>query len=332
MYKRLTVAQLQQLCTERGIDSGELRHKREYILALEQGDNENDNDDSDNQCIGAAEGNDVESDSVNEYDSDGGQPAESVEDNDRPADRVGEDTVAILQLKLQLAREQRKANEELRKAKESEERLAQERTQRNAQGPLSAGRHPGLGMDIRDVKAFLPTMRENDDILTFVMTFERALELNGIDRGVWARLLPAQLNQKAMQIFTRLSLEESRDYDTAKRAILNGFKLDSSSYLKTFRTMRRTGQSTYKAFLANLREVAARYYDAKYINSFETLHCAFIMEQYLASLPDNVRTFVVSKQPETADQAAEYSDLFLSSRVLTKTTVYTEWEPRGTLA
>jgi len=39
-------------------------------------------------------------------------------------------------------------------------------------------------MDIRDVKAFLPTMRETDDILTFVMTFERALELNGIDRGV----------------------------------------------------------------------------------------------------------------------------------------------------
>ena len=95
-----------------------------------------------------------------------------------------------------------------------------------------------------------------------------------------------------MQIFTRLSLEESRDYDTAKRATLNGFKLDSSSYLKTFRTMCRTGQSTYKAFLANLREVAARYYDAKCINSFETLHCAFIIEQYLASLPDNVRAFV----------------------------------------
>ena len=94
--------------------------------------------------------------------------------------------------------------------------------------------------------------------------------------------------------------------------------------------MRRTGQSTYKAFLTNLREVAERYYDAKGIKSFGTLHCAFIMKQYLSSLPDNVRAFVLSKQPETADQAAEYSDLFLSSRVLTKTMVYTEWEPMGT--
>ena len=139
-------------------------------------------------------------------------------------------------------------------------------------------RLPGPGtIDYRDVKAFLPTMQENDDILTFIMAFERSLELNGVERNLWARLLPAQLNQKALKTFARLSLEESSDYDVAKRAILNGFKLNSDSYLKTFRTMRRTGQSTYKTFLANRREVAARYYDAKGINSFETLHNAFII-------------------------------------------------------
>ena len=54
MYKRLTIAQLQQLCTERGIDSDGLRYKREYILALEQCHNENVGDDGANQCIGAA--------------------------------------------------------------------------------------------------------------------------------------------------------------------------------------------------------------------------------------------------------------------------------------
>jgi len=96
--------------------------------------------------------------------------------------------------------------------------------------------------------------------------------------------------------------------------------------------MRRTGQSTYKAFLTNLREVAERYYDAKGIKSFGTLHCAFIMKQYLSSLPDNVRAFVLSKQPETADQAAEYSDLFFELSRINKDNGIQEWEPRGTLA
>jgi len=88
------------------------------MLALEQCDNDNVGDDGDNQCIGAAEGNETESDSGNDYESDGGQSAVSVEDNDRPDDREGDDTVAILPLRLQLARKQRKVNEEQRKANE----------------------------------------------------------------------------------------------------------------------------------------------------------------------------------------------------------------------
>ena len=91
-------------------------------------------------------------------------------------------------------------NEELRRARE-EERLTQERAiEREAQrGVQSMGRLPGPGtIDYRDVKAFLPTMQENDDILTFMMAFERSLELNGVERNLWARLLPAQLNQKAL--------------------------------------------------------------------------------------------------------------------------------------
>ena len=125
MYKRLTVAQLQQLCTERGIDSDGLRYKREYILALEQCDNDNVSD-GDNQYIGAAEGNEAESDSGNDYESDGGKQAVPVEGNER---RMTERVMISLLF-----------YEEMRKVTETEERLAQERTQRDAQGPTDSGR------------------------------------------------------------------------------------------------------------------------------------------------------------------------------------------------
>ena len=319
MYKRLTVAQLQKLCNDRRIDCGQMRYKREYLQALQQYDaTKNNNDDSVVTGTSAADvqqgydhDSDIESVGADDDEVEVG-PAGNLEDQPGGRGDNANDAVAILQLRLQVAREERLANEELRRARE-DERLTQERAiEREAQrGVQSMGRLPGPGtIDYRDVKAFLPTMQENDDILTFMMAFERSLELNGVERNLWARLLPAQLNQKALKIFARLSLEESSDYDVAKRAILNGFKLNSDSYLKTFRTMRRNGQSTYKAFLANLREVAARYYDAKGINSFETLHNAFIMEAFLSSLSDNVRAFVDSKQPSSADQAAEYSDLY----------------------
>jgi len=53
--------------------------------------------------------------------------------------------------------------------------------------------------------------------LTYFMTFERVLELNGVDRALWARILPAQLSQKALKIFARLSIEESRNPVLMKR-------------------------------------------------------------------------------------------------------------------
>jgi len=42
-----------------------------------------------------------------------------------------------------------------------------------------------------------------------------------------------ELSQKALKIFARLSMEESRSYETVKRLILDGYKLNGDSYLKS---------------------------------------------------------------------------------------------------
>jgi len=70
---------------------------------------------------------------------------------------------------------------------------------------------------LREIKALLPLMTDDSDVLTYFVTFERVLELNGVDRALWARILPAQLSQKALKIFARLSIEESRNPVLMKR-------------------------------------------------------------------------------------------------------------------
>ena len=325
MYKRLTIAQLKKLCDDRDIDCISLRYKREFVTALEQYDAMNDDvidDVYDRSVASAADAqerasvSDEEGDGSIENAGDVGQLADGDAANDSPTAPQGVDidAVAILRLRLQVAREERLANEELRRARE-EERLAQEMAiEREAQRGTrtaddGARLHGPVDIEFRDIKALLPNMHMGDDILTFLMTYERCLELHNVDRSLWARFLPAQLSQKALKIFARLSLEESRCYDTVKKAILGGFKLNPDEYLKTFRKMRRAGGMSYKAFLTSLRDVATHFYDAKSINSFESLSNAMIMEQFLCSLPDTVRTFVESKQPQTVDQAAEFADL-----------------------
>ena len=60
--------------------------------------------------------------------------------------------------------------------------------------------------------------------------------------------------------------------------------------------MRRTGNASYGMLLTNLREMMERYLDSKNINTFEALKEDYLTEQYLSSLKDNVRSFVISKK------------------------------------
>ena len=117
-----------------------------------------------------------------------------------------------------------------------------------------------VAMDLKDVKILLPSMTDVD-VLSFFMSFERVLILNEVDRVHWSKLLPSQLTSKALRTFSRLSLEESQDYETTKRVKLASYKLDANAYLHTFRTMRTTGKTIYKMFLTNMREVMLRYFD-----------------------------------------------------------------------
>jgi len=134
----------------------------------------------------------------------------------------------------------------------------------------------------------------DEDALTFFHAFECALQLNDVDKSVWVKYLTSQLTPKALRAFAKLSLEESRDYDVVKRTVLSYYKLDAGTYLKAFRSHKRTGKETYKMSLNKMRELLNNYYETK---------------QFLASLPPDVRKFVYSKQPETAAQCSEYADV-----------------------
>jgi len=311
-YKSYTKAQLQQLCDERGISSEGCTKKADYIRLLEQFDEGLSqanlqetavfNDEMPNlEGHGEEEGYDEGRDEGHDEGHNESGDTQSDDNDDEIeigySSRVGSsesEAVVTLKLQLALAREQRKAQE-------SRERMM---TQGNGQ---NTGQITNT-TDFKDIKHLLPKMTDVD-ILSFFMAFERVLELNEIDRSHWARLLPSQMSPKALKFFARLSLDESKCYETIKRTVMNAYKLDAKAYLHEFRTMRRRGQSTYKMFLTNLREVMYHYFNACEINSFETLTERFLMEQFASSLPENVRAFVHAKQPQNAEQMALFADL-----------------------
>jgi len=169
---------------------------------------------------------------------------------------------------------------------------------------------------------------QDNDVLSFFMAMERVLESNEIDKSLWAKLLPSQLSAKGMKTFARLTLAETKDYEAIKHAFLRALNWTPMLIYECFVLLRRQGSLNYKMFLSNLREIMFRYFDSKQLDTFEKLTDCFLIEQFLASLPEGVKHLVCSRRPVSADQAADYADLHFELSQLNRDSVGSAKAPR----
>ena len=297
-YKRFNVAELRQLCDERGLRHAGLKKAR-LVQILNDDDLENQNV-SDSVTASDAEGSDAEveqGDGANVADGGGGGSVDDAVTASSASEGNESEEITVLRLKLRLAEEERAA-----RAEEWEREQ-----QRIAMQPVNAS-HSAQSDISNDVKNLLPTMCDTD-ALSFFLSFEKVLGVNEVDETLWVKYLPSKLSPKALKVFARLNADESRDYNVVKKAVLTSFKLDAHYYLKQFHSLRRSGNATYKMHLTSLSETLRYFTDAKNITTFDGLFDTFLMEQFLASLPADVREFVIAKQPTNSKECAVYADL-----------------------
>jgi len=308
-YSQLKVAELRQLCNGRQINTAGLT-KPQLIAALRASQNDDDGDDErqdGEEEFDNGDGESSDADSVTDYSS----VADQMEQEDT-RDHEPE-SVAVLKLKLALAEKQAKWEKERdeRATKARERQWEIERERMNLQAQLTSSNPTSARAATRaDIHHLLPKMSADDDVLNFFHTFERAMLLNKVDKVEWPRYLPAQLNSKANKVLSSLSLQECENYDACKSAVLGYHQLGAASYLKAFRTQKRTNGESYKMFRNRLKEYFRYYAEAKNLEDFDTLADAMLGEQFLESLPADVRQFVLSKQPTDSEQCSEFADLY----------------------
>lgn len=303
-YSRYNVAQLRDICDERSLAHDGLT-KRQLVALLCRDDEQRsvENDDFDQ--------GDVESESSGEVELGENLRVGSGVDTGNHSVIPAEDepdesnSIQALRLKLALVQAQSEMREREVVLKEREFEIERERAAMQC-GP--SDRSVRQSADAVNLKQQLPIMNDND-ALSFFMMFERIMDINSIDKALWAKWLAPQLTPKAMKAFLRLSSEESRDYNAVKRSVLSYFQLNASSYLRAFRTARRTGRDTYRMTLSKLRDLQTSYFESAGIDSFESLKDAMLTEQFLSILTPEIKQFVWAKRPANSEQSAIEADL-----------------------
>ena len=82
----------------------------------------------------------------------------------------------------------------------------------------------------------LPQFKDGDDIISFIIRFQRIASLLKLDPNSYAVRIGSLLSGKALKISAALSPEITDDYQSLKSALLSAFNKTTDSYCDDFKT------------------------------------------------------------------------------------------------
>ena len=102
-------------------------------------------------------------------------------------------------------------------------------------------------IDLRLALTKLPAFNETlDDLDAYLQRFERYTVSQEWERTIVAVNLSALLKGKALEVYSRLSLNDVSNYDTLKDALLKRFHLTEHGFRVNFRTVKpERGETTH---------------------------------------------------------------------------------------
>ncbi|XP_053393296.1 calponin homology domain-containing protein DDB_G0272472-like isoform X1 [Mercenaria mercenaria] len=171
-------------------------------------------------------------------------------------------------------------------------------------------------MSKKKVKVKMTPFDEKIDSMdAYLNVYETYAVAQDWDKEIWSLNLPFLLKGTAREVFDRLPLEDRKDYDKLKAALLRQFELTDDGYKKKFRTERPRDNETFVMFLARI----SRYLDgwlrlSKVEKTYEGLLDFILRDQFLDVCNRELYQNLSSKKLVKAKDVAEDADLFAKTR------------------
>lgn len=157
----------------------------------------------------------------------------------------------------------------------------------------------------------LPKFEEGQDPDVFLKSFEKIAGLQKWDKSQWAVRLVPMLSGKALEAYSRLSDEESDNYDAIKTAILKRYELTSEAYRDKFRKCRQFSDESFKDFVVRAERFFHHWCDREDIGSdFELLFDLILREQVIGSCSNDLQLWVREHTPKSIKDVITLSESF----------------------
>ncbi|XP_063152308.1 uncharacterized protein LOC134492094 [Candoia aspera] len=157
-----------------------------------------------------------------------------------------------------------------------------------------------------------------EDTKAFLASFEQVAQACRWPRDQWAaRLLPA-LSGEAEEAFRTLEARDQENYEKVKAAILRGEALRTEMQRQHFRQFCCQEVGDPRRIHSQLQELCRQWLRPERRTKEQILEL-LILEQFLASLPPELRSWIQARRPDTCSQAVALVEDFLMSQQEAKT-------------
>jgi hypothetical protein len=158
----------------------------------------------------------------------------------------------------------------------------------------------------------IPKFNEND-IESFLLSFEKIALLNDFPKKKYAAILQAHLTGRALKVFTELSMADCQDYDKLKAALLTAYSVVPEVYTKRFRTTNMNNSETFSDFAFRLSTIFKRWMEGlQALTNLEKMIEVIMLEQFHECIDNDLRNWLIDQKPKSLIEAARLADQYVA--------------------
>lgn len=176
--------------------------------------------------------------------------------------------------------------------------------------PFGRSSVSGPVFDISKHIALVPPFRESE-VDSYFSAFERIAAALSWPKEFWSLLLQCKLVGKAQEVCASLSIEDSLDYDTLKKTVLQAYELVPEAYRQKFRNGEKNANQTYVEFVRDKSVLFDKWCQACNVKSVAEMRELILLEEFKKCLPERIVVYLNEQKVASVTKAAVLAEEFL---------------------
>lgn len=180
------------------------------------------------------------------------------------------------------------------------------------QGNVSMSESAHANMGIRPKLPYFEEDKDNMD--AYLQRFERYAEVVGWAKQCWSLHVSALLKGKALEVYSRLTPDEAKDYDVLKKALLKRYELTEEGFRRKFKNSYPDKGESFGQFATRLQDYLKRWIEFSDIeDTVEGLTDLLVRDQLLQVCNRDMSLFLRERVPNRLPVMVKLAEQYIDA-------------------